>query len=1539
MEKIFVSVLNMSISGSVIIAAVIIMRFLFKRLPRVYSYALWSIPAIRLLCPISVSSVVSFFNFLKPEVSENRMEYIAPPTTAYVAPTLPQNPVVTPMPPTYRDPMEDVVKEVPKSLSLGEIAGIIWALVAVGIIIWAAASYISVRLRVKDSRESGGYYVCENIPSPFVFGIFRPRIFLPSGLSEQDSECIVMHERTHIRRRDYLIKLLTVPILALHWFNPLVWLAIKLMTADMELSCDEQALKDFSPEYKKVYAGALLNVSLKQNGISLNGVLGFGESNIKSRIKGVLHMKKPKLWAVLAAVAAAVVLAVCLLTNAMGKTESSALPDRFDGYISLQKAKIPELHFDETADISAFVEQTAPKILFAKAEAGDVTAYLLGEGVYREEGESDAVRAIDLKVGISTDGRIINAAYPAPAEFVGTSQAHYKIYAGETYLMGFDMELPIIELRYIGEGSNMGAFYAVKDGEPRLLTGDLSDIGGEAAGVCFKYNALDMRILSAEKENGSNLKYTFTPDSSAIEFTFDFDSIRADGYAGPHFTAKRAGAALSENSEFEDIINRYMLFERIFRIDSLSFGSVNGPDDREIGPEDGVLINGDIYYPVNEDGFTEWRQLEDFMRGLFTDELAEANLSDGHYVERDGKTFSLMAGGGGWYASPDYIYGTEELDDGRLRLDFYREWDRNEVGEYYTVKLILENTPDGYRIAEASQDYVTDYDSYDWLAPVNRFVQKEFYFNPDFTGRHDAEDAGESIISEIAHNVTVTFRYTSDGEFIDAFTDGREESVDEICALDENRLLVYDWDLIARDQIYLLNFETGTTEPVLPDTAFGFSFNDYYDITGKYERIEWVTTPRISPDGRKILYESNKYAENGKPVYRLGLWVYDIQSGTEERIARPEEADPDMVTASYNWTEDGRVLFSCFSTGGEYVLDYIYDPASKETAPLTTAESVKNVTRNFDGQVISVDIPIRWQSYTLEDYSLQHVGIQIYDGDIPAQREMYGGKLFIASAVSGFAQSYIESQEALGVSYDVSDYTTASGYKMKLCYRDGVLDYATFDDFKSMCIFFDLDEQDDMSVIFGIIDSVVFSAGGESSAQTISYDEAKDILSEALEEYAQYSGFGSIELSSDGGTAAREIKVGKSDGIFTEYAYCFTARYISGEKLPRVYAVTADIGNIYVYDPADETDEEFYNYLSSAESYEYVPDYVRFTDFYAKAQAYNNFLSDRITTYYSILMRGGHIEDDESGWSISGDIGVQNVHFMLPTEWEYGGGSTADLNGSKVFEISTPFLESEYSPDMFRVFPEGTRYPQTFNANEGESSDITVYEETEHGWTVDEPYLFSARSRSDGYYGSFDHYDYVVRAGEYCVYVSFTAGNGFDPESSEGKQLCMDILRSIVVEPYDVPELTEENMNSLIGDDLELLKILYTDYLPIDRSDTVTRGGVTYYRVTGEYSGFEAVRVRMEAVYTDHFIGEITGEVYGRLAVRNVDGKTYRSEGIRLDIPNSARFTPDSNDIEGRMEVQGAIENGARYMFELTLDGWRIDNRWNDPWIETMLGQ
>ena len=163
MESIFVTVLNMSITGGLIVAVLALLRLMFKSLPRRYSYMLWAIPALRLLCPISISSVVSFFNLLKPRtVEQNRMEYIVPPAAEYVSPTLPADPVITALPPAYHDSMEDVVKEVPKALSIGEIAGLIWAAVAVGIVIWAVISYIRIGLKVRKADKADGYYICEN---------------------------------------------------------------------------------------------------------------------------------------------------------------------------------------------------------------------------------------------------------------------------------------------------------------------------------------------------------------------------------------------------------------------------------------------------------------------------------------------------------------------------------------------------------------------------------------------------------------------------------------------------------------------------------------------------------------------------------------------------------------------------------------------------------------------------------------------------------------------------------------------------------------------------------------------------------------------------------------------------------------------------------------------------------------------------------------------------------------------------------------------------------------------------------------------------------------------------------------------------------------------------------------------------------------------------------------------------------------------------------------------------------------------------------
>lgn len=775
MEAVFVTVLNMSITGGMIIAALAVLRLMLKKLPRRYSYVLWAIPAIRLLCPISISSVMSFFNLLKPKaVEQNRMEYIVPQATEYIAPTLPADPVITVAPPTYHDPMEDVVKEVPKSLSLGEIAGIIWAAVAVGIVIWAIVSYISVAIKVKGSVKSGEYYICKNICSPFVFGIMRPGIYIPEGLSGKDINCILEHEKTHIRRKDYLVKLLTVPVLALHWFNPLVWLGIRLMTADMELSCDELALKNYSDEYKKDYANALLNVSMKQNG--LNGVLGFGESGVKTRIKSVLKIKKPTAAATCAAIAVIAVAAVCLLTNATGRKKDGKLPDEFDGYLNAMTADIPYLEPDEAANPEVLRKKAVEKVFFGKEELDGCTALLLGEEVYRDSENPGDIRAARLKVGISVDGKTVGASYNAPAEFIGASQEHFRIENyGLGYLFAYDLDLPIVELCYHGEKSSLGAFYAVKNGEPWLLMGDMSEIGGESVGVCFKYTSLEAGSMP-------NTLVFNRPYSDDIEYVFDFDSIRADEYTDPHFTARYVGAMsrlkleglakmyflqehidvndcqvdivqynadrmsviniTATNSkgqqvteqysvntvtgtgwdhdfnpialksagrwlDVEETVSNYLLYERLFVYDSLSYASNN--------PADGVKIDGEYYFPVTEEDFTEYQQLYDFMHGLFTDEIAEENLSDGHYREYNGKTYSLDAGGISWYVSRDWKSVEDASDPNNPKLEVYRKLlSEGDEGEYMITVLWLTRYGNSWKINSFETHYSTD-DDYETL--------------------------------------------------------------------------------------------------------------------------------------------------------------------------------------------------------------------------------------------------------------------------------------------------------------------------------------------------------------------------------------------------------------------------------------------------------------------------------------------------------------------------------------------------------------------------------------------------------------------------------------------------------------------------------------------------------------------------------------------------------------------------------------------------------------------------------------------------------
>lgn len=380
MTEFFRTVLNMSITGAYIAAAIIILRIAMKKLPKKYSYLLWAILGIRLLCPFSFSSAVSIFNVLvpeKPAITSGQMEFIPndieyaaePRITVSVPPV--NNAISEQLPPAQPS---DSANPMQIAMAVG---AYVWAFGTLAMAVYTAVSYASVRKKVRNAKLSdGNVYTCESIETPFVFGLIKPRIYLPENISAEDRPYIIAHEQTHIGRKDYIVKLIAMAALCIHWFNPMVWLSYRLMTKDMELSCDEKALGSFDTDVKKAYANALLNISLKQNRLSLGGVLNFGESNIKSRIKGVLGAKKPKVIAVVLAVIAVIAAAVCLLTNAV-KKDSTFEPIPNGIYVTdklLYTAPYKDSYFGDNDGLTYEIKDGTLTI-----SGGDTQTYTLSE--------------------------------------------------------------------------------------------------------------------------------------------------------------------------------------------------------------------------------------------------------------------------------------------------------------------------------------------------------------------------------------------------------------------------------------------------------------------------------------------------------------------------------------------------------------------------------------------------------------------------------------------------------------------------------------------------------------------------------------------------------------------------------------------------------------------------------------------------------------------------------------------------------------------------------------------------------------------------------------------------------------------------------------------------------------------------------------------------------------------------------------------------------------------------------------------------------
>lgn len=346
MTDLFLKIVNMSISASWLVLAVILLRLVFQKAPRRFMPVLWGIVGVRLLLPFSIKSALSLIpsaETISPEIMYAREPAIhsgIPALNSAVNPVLSGS--FAPAPAASANPLQVWIP----------LAAVIWIAGILVMLAYTAFSYARLRGQVKTAiRLQDNIYQSEHVASPFVLGLFRPRIYLPFRLSEQDMSHVIAHERAHIKRRDHWIKPLGYLLLCVYWFNPLLWLAYILLCRDIELACDERVIKNLSADQRADYSEALLSCSVRHRMIAACP-LAFGEVGVKGRVKNVLNYKKPAFWIIVAAVAACVVVAVCFLTDP--NTEHTDAPSDDD----IQWDTRPTIIMDGAAYINPYMPES-----------------------------------------------------------------------------------------------------------------------------------------------------------------------------------------------------------------------------------------------------------------------------------------------------------------------------------------------------------------------------------------------------------------------------------------------------------------------------------------------------------------------------------------------------------------------------------------------------------------------------------------------------------------------------------------------------------------------------------------------------------------------------------------------------------------------------------------------------------------------------------------------------------------------------------------------------------------------------------------------------------------------------------------------------------------------------------------------------------------------------------------------------------------------------------------------------------------------------
>ena len=348
MAAVFLKLLNLSISASWLVLAVLVLRLVSKRSPKWMNVLLWGIVALRLVLPFSIESALSLIPSAET-VSPTAVQFAPAPTITSgvsvidntVNPSLSEHFAATPE------------ASVNPLYVWTEIAGWVWLIGLGAMLLYVLASYLRLRRRVSVSLPVQDHiYLCDAISSPFILGVVKPHIYLPSGLDEVQRQNVLAHEQAHLARRDHWWKPLGFALLAVYWFNPVLWLAYTLLCRDIELACDERVIRTMDESAVKTYSTVLLACSMPRKAV-ITCPLAFGEVGVKERVRNALHYKKPAFWVVAASVAVCVVVAVCFLTDPEHETMKWAKNLCVDDVVRVELTIMPQVADKQYKDFNA----------------------------------------------------------------------------------------------------------------------------------------------------------------------------------------------------------------------------------------------------------------------------------------------------------------------------------------------------------------------------------------------------------------------------------------------------------------------------------------------------------------------------------------------------------------------------------------------------------------------------------------------------------------------------------------------------------------------------------------------------------------------------------------------------------------------------------------------------------------------------------------------------------------------------------------------------------------------------------------------------------------------------------------------------------------------------------------------------------------------------------------------------------------------------------------------------------------------------------